>query len=160
MNSKALKWSLIIVVLLSVLFPVGAYFGVVAVFISAIQARRSRQILAELSADTSILIMLFCIFLSLIYSKDVYMSIGAAVMLCLNIGLYLVLMVELKNIETQKYYKLLNIACLFACIFGIYQFASGNLNVDKSWVDEKTFGTLTRVYSTLRIPIYLQVIWQ
>ncbi len=152
MNNKVLKWSLITVVLLSVLFPVGAYFGVVAVFISAIQARKSRQILAELSADTTVLIMLFCILLSLIYSKDIYMSIGAAAMLCLNIGLYSVLMVELKNTETQKYYKLLNIACLSACVFGIYQFASGNMNIEKSWVDEKSFGSLARVYSTLLNP--------
>ncbi|MHB1393313.1 MAG: O-antigen ligase family protein [Clostridia bacterium] len=152
MNKKALKWSLIIVVMLSVLFPVGAYFGVVAVFISAIQARKTRQILVEFSADTNILIMLFCILLSLIYSKDIYMSIGGAAMLCLNIGLYLVLMVELKDIETQKYYKLLNIACISACIFGIYQFASGNMNIERSWVDEKTYGTISRVYSTLLNP--------
>lgn len=152
MNTKALKWSLIIVVLLSALFPVGAYFGVVAVFISAIQARKSRQILGSLSADKNVLIMLFCILLAIIYSKDIYMSIGAAVMLCLNIGLYLILMVELKNIEAQKYYKLLNNACLLACIFGIYQFVSGNMNVEKSWVDEKTFGSLARVYSTLLNP--------
>jgi putative inorganic carbon (hco3(-)) transporter len=152
MNTKALKWSLIIVVLLSVLFPVGAYFGVIGVFISAIQARKSRQMLTELSADKAILIMLFGILLSLLYSQDIYMSIGAAVMLCLNIGLYLVLIVELKKIEMQKYYKLLNLACLLACIFGIYQFASGNMNVQKSWVDEKSFGSLTRVYSTLLNP--------
>ncbi len=152
MSNNALRWSLIIVVLLSVLFPVGAYFGVAVVFIAAIQARRSRQILGVLSADKSILVMLFCIILAILYSEDVYMSIGAALLLCLNIGLYLILMVELKNFEVQKYYKLLNLACLLACIFGIYQFASGNMNVEKSWVDEKTFGSLDRVYSTLLNP--------
>ncbi|HYF81981.1 MAG TPA: O-antigen ligase family protein [Clostridia bacterium] len=152
MYTKALKWSLIIVVLLSVLCPVGAYFGVVVVFITAIQARKSRQILGSLSADKAALIMLFSILLSLIYSKDIYMSLGAVFILCLNIGLYLVLMVELKKIELQKYYKLLNIACLLACIFGIYQFVSGNMNIEKSWVDEKSFGSLDRVYSTLLNP--------
>jgi hypothetical protein len=152
MNTKALKWSLIVVVLLSVLFPVGAYFGALAVVIAAIQARKARQMLAVLSADKSVMVLLFCILLSIIYSKDIYMSIGAAVMLCLNIGLYSVLMVELKYIKPHNYYKLLNIACLLACIFGIYQFVSGNMYVLKSWVDEEAFGVLARVYSTLLNP--------
>lgn len=149
---KALKWSLIIVVLLSVLFPVGAYFGAVAVFILAIKARKSRQILTELYADKAVLIMLFSVLLSIIYSKDKLMSIGGAVLISLNVGLYLVLVVELKNIKLQRHYYILNLAGLLASAYGIYQFASGNLSIQKSWVDETTFGTLKRVYSTLFNP--------
>ncbi len=152
MINKALKWSLLIVVLLSVLFPVGAYFSVIAVFILAIKARKSRQILAELRADKAVVIMLLSVLLSIIYSKDKLMSIAGAVMICLNAGFYLVLAVELKNIDLKKYYNALNIACLLACIYGIYQFASGNLKMEKSWVDVKNFGTLARVYSTLYNP--------
>jgi len=152
MINKTLKWSLILVVLLSVLFPVGAYFFTVAVFILAIIARKSRQILAELLEDKSILIMFFCVMLSVLYSRDKLMSIIGAVMVCLNLGLYLVLTVELKNIDTQKYYKLLNAACLAACIYGIYQYASGNLIQNKSWVDEQNLGAIVRVYSTLLNP--------
>ncbi|KUO74373.1 MAG: hypothetical protein APF77_16320 [Clostridia bacterium BRH_c25] len=152
MIAKALKWSSIIVVLLSVLFPVGAYFGVVAVFILAIKARKARQLLTELSGDTPVLVMLFCVLLSVIYSRDTLMSIGGAVMICLNAGFYLVLVAELKNIRLERYYNVLNMACALACIFGIYQFASGNLSLQKSWVDEKTFGTLVRIYATLLNP--------
>ncbi|HYE84567.1 MAG TPA: O-antigen ligase [Clostridia bacterium] len=152
MTARALKWSAIIVVLLSVLFPVGAYFGVVAVFILAIKARKTRQLLSELSLDTPLLIMLFSVFLSVIYSRDMLLSVGGAAMICLNIGFYLVLAVELKNIKRQSCYNILNIACILACLFGIYQSASGDLNLQKSWVDEKTFGVLVRVYSTLLNP--------
>lgn len=152
MMNKALKWILAIVVLLSVLSPVAAYFGVVAVFIAAIEARKTRQVLAELKSDTPVLVLVFCVLLSMIYSKDLLMSVGAAVMLCLNLGLYLVLAVILKEMDAQKFYRLLNTACIIACIFGLYQFASGNLKVEKSWVDEKTFGSITRVYSTLLNP--------
>lgn len=152
MIDKALKWSLLIAVLLSVLFPVGAYFSVVVVFILAIKARRSRQILAELSGDTAVLIMLFSVLLSIIYSRDKLMSIIGAVMICLNVGLYLVLAVELKNMKLQRYYYILNIACFLACTYGIYQFASGNLKIEKSWVDVQSFGVITRIYSTLFNP--------
>jgi O-antigen ligase len=152
MLSKVLKWSSIIVVLASVLFPIGAYFGAVAVFILAIKARKSRQILAELLEDKSVLIMLFSVLLSFIYSKDKLMSTAGAAMICLNVGLYLVLAVELKNIDLKKYYNILNIACLLACIYGIYQFASGNLKIEKSWVDVRNYGTIARVYSTLYNP--------
>jgi putative inorganic carbon (HCO3(-)) transporter len=140
------------VVLLSVLFPAGAYLGVVLVLFLAIKARKSRQMLAELSVDSAVLIMLFCVLLSIIYSKDKLLSIGGAVMICLNIGLYLALAVELKNIKLQRYCHCLNIACLLACVYGIYQFASGNLNLQKSWVDEEAFGVLVRIYSTLLNP--------
>lgn len=152
MINKALKWSLAIAVVFSVLFPVVAYLFVISVFILAIKARKSRQILAELAADTPVLIMLLCMMLSAVNSRDKLMSIIGAVIACLNLGFYLVLAVELKNIDMQKYYKLLNTACLITCIYGIYQYASGNFIQNKSWVDEQTFGAIVRVYSTLLNP--------
>lgn len=152
MINKALKWSLAIAVLLSVLLPAAAYFFVFTVFILAIKARKSRQILAELLTDRAMLTMIFCMILSAIYSKDKLLSATGALVVCINLGFYLVLTVELRNIDTQKYYKLLNIACLIACIYGVYQYASGNLIQNKSWVDEQTFGNIVRVYSTLFNP--------
>lgn len=152
MINKALQWSLLLVVLLSVLFPVGAYFGTVLVFVYAIEARKSRQIIFELSKDKAVLFMVFAVLLSVINSGEKLISIGGAALVCLNAGLYLVLTVELRDIKLKKYYNMLNLACLLACIYGIYQFASGNLKLEKSWVDINTFGAMKRVYSTLYNP--------
>ncbi|HWR60769.1 MAG TPA: O-antigen ligase family protein [Clostridia bacterium] len=149
---KALKCSIIIVVLLSVLFPVGAYFGVIAVFMAAIQARRSRQALSELASDNASLFMLVSFLLSCFFSRDRLMSLGALVLLCLNLGFYLVLVVELKKDGWEQYRRILDIGCTIVCIYGIYQFASGDLIMPKSWVDEKSFGSLARIYSTLLNP--------
>lgn len=152
MTAEALKWSLMIVVLLSVLFPMGAYLGVVGVFMLAVKARRTRKILAGLSEDAPVLAMLFAVFLSLLYSEDKLLSIGGAAVVCLNVGLYLVLAGELKNIGTKRYINILDTACILSCLFGLYQFASGDLNMPKSWVDEKNFGVMVRIYSTLLNP--------
>ena len=152
MINKALKWSLMTVVLLSVLFPVGAYIATVAVFIAAIQARKSRQVIAELCSDIPMLVLVFCGLLSIIFSRDILISAGAAVLMCLNLGLYLTLKVAMKDMDLQRVYKLLNVACIIACVIGIYQFTSGNLKIEKSWVDERTFGSVTRVYATLLNP--------
>lgn len=152
MSSKALRYSLLLVALLSVLFPMGAYFGVVVVFISAIKARKSRQVLGELAADPAIIVMLFSTLLSGLYSKDKLMSFGGLAVICMNIGLYLVLVAELNKIRLKRYYQILNIGCILACIYGIYQYASGNLVILKSWMDENTFGSYARIYSTLLNP--------
>lgn len=152
MAEKALKFCLILVILLSVLFPTGAYFCAVAVFIAAIAARRSRQMLAELASDRAIFIMLFCIVLSVLYSQEKLSSLGGLVMVGLNAGLYLVLVTELSKAGVGRYYKLLNMCCVLICIYGIYQFVSGNLIIQKCWVDEKTFGRITRIYSTMYNP--------
>lgn len=152
MAEKALMFCLIMVAVLSVMFPAGAYFGVVAVFMAAVAARRSRQVLAELASDKAIFVMLFCIVLSGLYSQEKLSSLAGLVMIGLNAGLYLVLVVELKRRGVGSYHRLLNICCILVCLYGIYQFASGNLILQKCWVDEKTFGRITRVYSTMYNP--------
>jgi len=149
---RALRCSIIIVAMLSVLFPVGAYFGVVAVFMAAIQARRSRQVLSELASDNASLLMLFSFLLSCLFSRDRLMSLGAMVLLCLNLGFYLVLVAELKKDGWEQYERILDIGCTIVCIYGIYQFASGDLIMPESWVDKKSFGSLARIYSTLLNP--------
>lgn len=150
--NKALKCTLILVVMLSVFSPVVAYFGVVVAAIFAITARRSRQILSELAADKGILVMLFFTLLSGLYSHDKLLSLGGLVIICMNVGFYLVLVVELKGIGLKSYYQTLSISCTLACIYGLYQFASGNLIMPESWVDEKSFGSIVRIYSTLLNP--------
>jgi putative inorganic carbon (HCO3(-)) transporter len=135
-----------------VLFPVGAYFGVVVIFISAIIAGKSRPVLTELTADSTFLAVLFSFVLSCLYSRDRLLSFGGLVMLGLNAGLYLVLVAELKKNGFERYYRILNIGCSIACIYGLYQFTSGNLLMPESWVDEKNFGSLVRIYSTLLNP--------
>jgi O-antigen ligase len=109
-------------------------------------------VISGLFSDTPLLLLLFCIFLSAAYSRDVLMSAGAGLLFCLNLGLYLILAAVRKDIGTEKLYKLLNAACLIACIIGLYQFASGNLRTERSWVDENIYGSLTRIYSTLLNP--------
>lgn len=149
---RALKCILIVVVLLTVIFPVGAYFGVLAVFIAAICARRSRQVISELASDKAMLLMFFSFLLACIYSKDRLMSMGALVLLCLNLGLYLVLVVQLKSGSFGEYRRALDIGCTLVCLYGIWQYASGNLVMPESWVDKSSYGNIARMYSTLLNP--------
>lgn len=67
---RALKYILIMVVILAVTFPVGAYLGVIAVFMAAICARRSRQVLSELASDKALLLMVSSFLLACLYSRD------------------------------------------------------------------------------------------
>jgi len=149
---KALNYILIIVVLLTVLFPVGAYLGVLAVFIAAIYARRSRQVLSELASDNALLLMVSAFLLSCLFSRDRLMSAGALMLLGLNLGLYLVLVVELKRNGFVNYRRVLDIGCTLVCLYGIWQYASGNLVMPESWVDKSSYGNIARIYSTLLNP--------
>jgi O-antigen ligase len=152
MADKSMKWSLILVLLLSVLFPTGAYVWAIAVFITAILARRARQSLMGLFSDKPLLLLSLCVSLSIIYSRDIFMSLGAAVLLGINLGLYLVLAAAVRELELKKLHGLLNIICIIACLIGLYQYASGNLKVYGSWVDTESFGSIVRIYSTLLNP--------
>lgn len=149
---RALKCILIVTVALTVIFPVGAYFGVLAVFISAIWARRSRQVLSELVSDKALLLMFFSFLLACMYSRDRLMSVGALVLFCLNLGLYLVLVVRLKSSSIGEYRRVLDIGCTLVCLYGIWQYASGNLVMPESWVDKNSYGNIARMYSTLLNP--------
>lgn len=152
MADTYMKWSLIIILMLSVLLPAAAYVWVIAVFFAAVKARRTRQILAGLFQDKPVLVLCFCVLLSIIYSQDAFMSLGAAVLLGINLGLYLVLAAAVKEIELKELHRLLNIICIIACLIGLYQYASGNLNMYGSWVDTESFGDIVRIYSTLLNP--------
>ncbi len=149
---RALKCILIVVVSLTVIFPVGAYFGVLAVFIAAICARRSRQVLSELASDKALLLMVLAFLTACLYSRDKLMSVGALVLLCLNLGLYLVLVVQLKSGGFGDYHRALDIGCTLVCLYGIWQYASGNLVMPESWVDKNSYGNIARMYSTLLNP--------
>lgn len=149
---RILNCILIFVVLLAVIFPVGAYLGVLAVFMAAICARWSRQVLAELTSDNALLLMFFSFLLSCLYSRDKLMSLGALVLVCMNLGLYLVLVVQLKRAGFGDYRRVLDIGCTLVCLYGIWQYASGNLVMPESWVDKNSYGSIERMYSTLLNP--------
>lgn len=149
---KILKFSLITVALLSVLFPLGAYLGMIAVFIAAIYAGRSGSIISELASESTSLLMLASFLLSCLDSRDRLMSLGAIVLLCMNLGLYLILVNQLKCNGWSSFNRVLDAGCTLVCFYGIYQFTSGKLVMPQSWVDVNSYGSIARMYSTLLNP--------
>lgn len=140
------------VLAMSVLLPAAAYLGVLAALILLIEARKSRQFLGKITESRSALPMFLCIVLSVMFSRAILLSLGAGVLIGLNLALYFILAVEFENMDWRLCYRLLNITCILASIYGLYQFFSGNININASWVDKQAFGELVRIYSTLSNP--------
>lgn len=152
MASTAIKWCLLLIITASVLFPAVAYIGVIAALMLAVKARKSRQLIGVIKKDSSILIVLISIAVSAVYSKAMLLSLGAVILIALNLTFLLILVVEARSTGWEKYYRLINLLSVLLSLYGLYQFLTGSLDMNKSWVDVNTYGILPRVYSTLSNP--------
>ncbi|HYE08549.1 MAG TPA: O-antigen ligase family protein, partial [Patescibacteria group bacterium] len=65
---------------------------------------------------------------------------------------YIVIVTWVNHENIEDIIKLLNFMAVLICLYGIYQYFTGDLDINRSWTDQVTYGSLSRIYSTLRNP--------
>ncbi|MFZ5352173.1 MAG: O-antigen ligase family protein [Bacillota bacterium] len=150
--SKLTRILLYIVVIMSVLFSPAAYLGILPILMLLIYQEKHQQLIEMFLKNKPIMIICLCIALSTFFSKEPLFSIAADVILFLLIAFWLILVFVVSPGRLDSLYRLLSIICFAVCIFGIYQVFSGDTEGLKSWVDQNSFGSLKRIYSTLQNP--------
>lgn len=148
---KYIKSLIIAMTIFSVTFHWGAYASVLIAFIIVI-LKKPGEVLSLLKKQKLIALLGAALLMSIVFSKALGNSILAGGILLLHLMAFIVLLTGTRLEDMEELIKLLNITAIFVCLYGLYQYYTGNLTIDKSWTDTKTFGSLIRIYSTLRNP--------
>lgn len=151
-KSNFVKYILFILIILSVIFPLGVYIGIPIALVITIASGKSKKLLDAFRGQHFLLLLALCMIMSTLFSKMWLSSALVDVVIILQIILYLLLVIEFKEADTTKLFKLLNLICIIACVYGLYQIFSGRISVSSSWADMAKFGILKRIYSTLYNP--------
>ncbi len=150
--SKHTKILLYIIIALTVITSAVAYIGVLLAFMLVIYEDKMGIIAKYFSKNLPVTLLCISLLISTVFSKEPIFSVATDIVILLHIIFCLILIVELNVQSYKSLYKLLSIICFAVCVFGIYQFLSGDMGGIKSWVDQKSFGKLNRIYSTLQNP--------
>lgn len=151
LDNKYIKYLIFAMAIFSVTIYWGAYaVGVIAFFIALIN--NPKRIIAFVKEQKPIIFLSGSLILSTIFSRDIGNSVVIDAVLLLHLFAFIVLVTGTRLEELEGLLKLLNILAICLCIYGIYQYLTGDLAINKSWTDQKTFGSLVRIYSTMRNP--------
>lgn len=151
LDNKYIKYLIFAMAIFSVTIYWGAYAaGVIAFFIALIN--NPKRIIAFVKEQKPIIFLSGSLILSTIFSRAIGNSAVIDAVLLLNLFAFIVLVTGTRLEELEGLLKLLNILAICLCIYGIYQYLTGDLAINKSWTDQKTFGSLVRIYSTMRNP--------
>jgi len=150
-DNKYIKYLIIAMTIFSVTIYWGAYASaVIAFFIVLINNRKC--VIAFLKEQKPIIFLAGSLILSTIFSRSLGNSLMVDAVLLLHLLAFIVLVIGTRLEELEGLFKLLNTLAICVCIYGIYTYFTGDLAINKSWTDQKTFGSLVRVYSTMRNP--------
>lgn len=149
---KVLKFLIFITVILSIIYPVGAYLCIIPILMLLLYMDKFERIIKTKNQSKSILLILTSLFLSTIFSSDIAFSICFNLILFLNLLLGSTIYRFLDYNDLKNMYKVMSYTCFVVCVFSIYQFVTGDVLKISSWVDYTSYGSITRVYSTFQNP--------
>ncbi|MGB7605999.1 MAG: O-antigen ligase family protein [Lutisporaceae bacterium] len=150
-DNRYIKYLILAMTIFSVTIYWGAYASaVIAFFIVFINNRK--LVIAFVIEQKPIIFLAVSLILSTIFSRTFSNSLIIDAILLLHLLAFIVLVVGTRLEELEGLFKLLNTLAICLCIYGIYQYLTGDLAINKSWTDQKTFGSLVRIYSTMRNP--------
>ncbi|OGO78674.1 MAG: hypothetical protein A2Y23_00805 [Clostridiales bacterium GWB2_37_7] len=150
-GNKITRYLMFAIVIFSPTFYFGAYAaGVLAFFILI---KNDVKAIADIMLkQKAIILMLIALALSTLFSKVPGYSLLIDLVILLHVMVYIVILKWVNKENIEDIFRLLNALGIMISIYGIYQYLTGDLNIDKSWTDENTFGNLIRIYSTMRNP--------
>lgn len=150
-ENKVIKYLIFAMIILSVTFHYGAYAAGVLAFI--IMLRSDAKAMAEIAVKQKLLVFIAVAFVcSTLFSKVMGYSLLIDGVVLLHLMIYLVIVKYVSKENIEEIFRLMSIIGILICIYGIYQYLTGYLSIDKSWTDENAYGNLLRIYSTLRNP--------
>lgn len=150
-ENKVIKYLIYAMIILSVTFHYGAYAAGVIAFL--IMLRDDAKVMARAMAKQKVLVFIAVAFVfSTLFSKVMGYSLLIDGVVLLHLIIYIVIVKYVSKENIEEIFRLMNIMGIFICMYGIYQYFTGHLNIDKSWTDENAYGNLLRIYSTLRNP--------
>ena len=145
------KYIITIMIVFSATFYFGAYAAGFLAFL--ILFWKDLKYILDFALKNKVIVFIFAaIALSTLFSKVPGYSLLIDGVIILHFMVYLVIIKWIDSENIEDILRLLNAMGILICVYGIYQYFTGDLIIDKSWTDQSTFGSLTRVYSTLRNP--------
>lgn len=151
LDNKYIKYLIFAMAIFSVTIYWGAYAaGVIAFFTALIN--NPKRIIAFVKEQKPIIFLSGSLILSTIFSRAISNSLIIDAALLLHLFAFIALVTGTRLEELEGLFKLLNTLAICLCIYGIYQYLTGDLAINKSWTDQKTFGSIVRIYSTMRNP--------
>jgi O-antigen ligase len=150
-ENKLIKYLIISIIVFSASFYYGAYAaGILAFFVLFKKDPKHMMHLAV--KDKIMCFIAAALLLSTIFSKVPGYSIFIGAIILGHFLVYIVIVRCINHENIEDIFRLLNLMAVLICLYGIYQYFTGDLNVNRSWTDQGTYGSLTRIYSTMRNP--------
>ena len=150
-KNKLIKYLIISMIVFSATFYYGAYTaGVIVFFMMFI--KDPKYITNFVIKEKTIIFIAIALALSTLFSKVVGYSLLLDGIVIIHLMVYLVMIKWVSKDNIEEILRLLNIIAIMICIYGVYQYFTGDLTVNTNWTDKSTFGTLIRIYSTIRNP--------
>jgi hypothetical protein len=139
------------IIIFSPTYYYGAYAAGVIAF-SIMFIGDPKQIIGYVVRDKTIAFMVAALILSTIFSKVIGYSILIDGIIIIHLMVYLVILKWINKDNVIEVYRILNFMGIIICIYGIYQYFTGDMTINTSWTDQDAFGILIRIYSTMRNP--------
>lgn len=150
-KSNINKYLIISMIGFSATFYYGAYIvSVIAFFMMFIRA--PRDIINLVIKEKVIFFIVATLFLPTLFSKVIGYSILIDGIIIIHLMVYFVIIKWINKDNIEDVFKLLNFMAILICIYGIYQYFTGDLTINTSWTDQGAFGILIRIYATMRNP--------
>lgn len=150
-EDKSKKKLIVTMIVLSATFYYGAYIaGIIAFFMMF--SEEPRDIINLVSKEKAMVFIGAALLLSTVFSKVIGYSILIDGIIIIHLMVYLVIMKWVNKDNVEGILSILNFMAILICMNGIYQYLTGDLAINASWTDQGTFGSLVRIYSTLRNP--------
>ncbi|SHI60152.1 O-antigen ligase family protein [Lutispora thermophila] len=136
-----------------VLMPPLGFLSVLGVLILFIIWDQTNGILRNIVLNKQLVIFLIFMFISVFFSNLKYSSIAFFIILILEILYYSMVIYYISKKGVNSLFNALNYIAIIASSYGIYQFISGKLQVNKHWTGySESLSSICRVYSTLYNP--------
>jgi len=150
---KIITSCIIFTMVSSILIPPLGYLSVLGVLILFVLWDQAYGIFRTITLNKPLFIFIIFIFISVLFSNLRYSSIAFFIIASLQFIYYSMVMYYISIKGVNNLFNALNCIAMIASAYGIYQFISGNLNINKHWTGYSgSLSSLGRVYSTLYNP--------
>lgn len=148
---KEIKYYISLLIVFSATFHYGAYALAVVGF-AALLLKKPQHILDNLRNEKAFYFIAAAMVLSTGFSRALQSSLMLDGVLLMLAMVFFMLSAYIDKENIDSIFVVLNTLGIIICLYGVYQYFTGDLTINKSWTDQRTFGSLVRIYSTLRNP--------
>lgn len=136
-----------------ILMPPLGYLSVWGVLILFIMSDKISELSELIARNKPLLLFIVSISLSTLFSNIPASSAVFLILAVLQYSYYSMIVYYLENKGIKSLFNALNYMAIITSTFGIYQFLTGRLEINKHWAGySQSLSSLSRVYSTLYNP--------